>query len=245
MGTVLLTGANSSLGLPAVEHLLAAYPAHTAILTVRNTTAADPNTAKLLAIIAKYPAAKVELRRLDLSSNAQVADFATSLAKEVRNGKLPRIAAIICNAMTWSLGSGIKYTKDGVEASMAVNHVAQLSLVLRLLGSIDTAPGKGRIVFLSSEAHEPKAAGFEVYPPDIPADLDAGWARPGKDKTGEEAGRGFYRYAVSKLAVVMCSYALSRRLKCVSCYTIHPSSSPIYAPFSATRRSLTNAMAIY
>jgi NAD(P)-dependent dehydrogenase (short-subunit alcohol dehydrogenase family) len=216
MGTVLLTGANSSLALPAVDRLLSTYPAHTAILTVRNDTASDPNTAKLLAIIAKYPDAKVSLRKLDLSSNSQVEEFAATLASEIKDGKFPRITTILCNAMTWSLGSGLQHAPSGTELSMQVNHIAQLSLVLRLLGSLDTAPGKGRIVFLSSEVHEPKAAGFAVYPPDIPADLDAGWARPGEDKKGEEVGRGFYRYAVSKLAVVVCSYALARRLKTVS-----------------------------
>jgi NAD(P)-dependent dehydrogenase (short-subunit alcohol dehydrogenase family) len=219
MGTVLLTGANSSLGLPAVEHLLSTYPSYTAILTVRNTTSSDPNTAKLLAIVAKYPDAKVQLRKLDLSTNADVAAFTADLNAEIACGVVPRIAAIVCNAMTWSLGEGVKYSSDGVELSMAVNHIAQLGLVLRLLRSMETAPGKGRIVFLSSEAHEPKSAAFEVYPPTIPSDLEE-WRKPGEDKAGEEVGRGFYRYGVSKLAAVMCSYALARRIKAVSYHVL-------------------------
>jgi NAD(P)-dependent dehydrogenase (short-subunit alcohol dehydrogenase family) len=214
MGTLLLTGANSSLGLPAVEYLLKKHPSHTVILTVRNLSRDDPNTAKLHAIIARYPNTKTTISKLDLSSLEEVLTFATQLQEQVAQGKIPELAAIVCNAMNWSMG-GAKYSEDGLELSMAVNHLSQLSLVLRLLKSMDTK--SGRIVFLSSEAHYPKKARFEVYPPSIPQNLEE-WVHPKEYKSGEEAGRGFWRYGVSKLAVVMGMYALSRRLKTVSLY---------------------------
>ena len=210
MSTVLFTGANSSLGLPAVQYLLSNFPTYTAILTVRNPTADDANTNRLRAIVAKFPNAKTSIRKLDLSSREEVRTFATQLNAEVASGELPTFAAIVCNAMTWSLNDGVKYSAEGLELSMAVNHIAQLGLVLRLLQSVDAQ--KGRIVFLSSASHRPDAGGFAVYPPTIPQDLDE-WVHPAKDGAGEEAGRGIYRYGVSKLAVVMGMYALQRRLK--------------------------------
>ncbi|KAF2686327.1 short-chain dehydrogenase/reductase-like protein sdr [Lentithecium fluviatile CBS 122367] len=188
MGTLLLTGANSSLGLPAVEYLLANYPTHTAI----------PHSPEF------------SICRLNLASFPEVISFAGKLNEEIANGDRPRLCAIVCNAMTWFLSDGAKYSTDGLELSMAVNHLAHLSLVLRLLQSMDGQTG--RIVFLSSESHWPGKAGFEVYPPTTPRDLDE-WVHPKEDGKGEGAGRGFYRYGVSKLAVIMGMYALGRRLK--------------------------------
>ena len=42
-GTIIITGANGSLALPAVQHLLANYSNHALVLTVRNTLDADVN----------------------------------------------------------------------------------------------------------------------------------------------------------------------------------------------------------
>jgi len=44
-GTIIITGANGSLGLPSVRTLLESYPSFHAILTVRD--ASDPNTTNL------------------------------------------------------------------------------------------------------------------------------------------------------------------------------------------------------
>lgn len=210
MGTVLLTGANSSLGLPAAQYLLSNYPAYTAVFTVRNVSANDPNTNELRAMITHFPNSKTSIRKLDLSSLEEVRIFAAELNAEVASGKLPKFASIVCNAMSWTLSDGLKYSADGLELSMAVNHIAQTGLVLRLLQSVDVQ--EGRIIFLSSSSHRAGSGGFEVYPPKVPQDLDE-WVHPPKDGPGEEAGRGFYRYGVSKLAVVMGNYALERRLK--------------------------------
>ena len=54
-GTVILTEANSSLGLPAVEHLLQKYPQYTTILTVRDASNVDVNTKALRDTIAHHP----------------------------------------------------------------------------------------------------------------------------------------------------------------------------------------------
>ncbi|KAI1102377.1 hypothetical protein F4804DRAFT_334386 [Jackrogersella minutella] len=43
-GTVIFTGANCSLGIPAINHLLHKYPEYMLILTVRDRSEADVNT---------------------------------------------------------------------------------------------------------------------------------------------------------------------------------------------------------
>ena len=100
MGTVLLTGANGSLAIPAVSYVLSQYPTYTAVLTVRNTTAEGPNTAKLRAAIAQSPKPRCSIRRLDLTSLSAVQSLAGEIHHEIVQGKLPKLAAIICNAFS-------------------------------------------------------------------------------------------------------------------------------------------------
>lgn len=208
-GTILITGANGSLGLAAVSYTLTTYPTHTLLLTVRNPSPSDPNTAKLHNIIAGHPNVKVEIETLDLATNSEIAAFCSKTSARIQSSKLPKVAAIICNAMTWSLNDGLKVSPDGLELDMAVNTLSHFNIVLRLL---DVMEPQGRIVFLSSESHWPGKAGFEKYPPVIPDDLDA-LVKYEKDKQGEEFGRGFLRYGLSKLVGIMLMYELNRRLQ--------------------------------
>ena len=213
-GTVLITGANGSLGLAAVSYLLSTYPTNTLLLTVRNPSPNDVNTAKLHTIIAKHPTAKVHIETLDLAKSSEIATFCRKISADIQSSKLPRIAAIIGNAMTWSLNDGLKVSPDGLELDMAVNTLSHFNIVLRLL---DVMEGRGRIVFLSSESHWPGKAGFEKFPPVIPDDLDA-LVKYEKDKPGEEFGSGFLRYGLSKLVGIMLMYELNRRFQKVRAY---------------------------
>jgi NAD(P)-dependent dehydrogenase (short-subunit alcohol dehydrogenase family) len=213
-GTILLTGANSSLAIPAVEHLLTNYPDFTAVLTVRNSSDNDTNTKKLRTTIAQHPSAKTSIRELDLTNLPAVQAFASSIAAEIAQDRLPPLASIICNAYYWNLSGGAEITKDGYEKSFQVIHVAHAALVLRLLGSF--GPDGGRVVLFSSDAHYPGKNSLEKYPPAIPNDLEL-LVKPAADEPPDNFGRGFQRYAVSKLAVVMWMYALNRYLEKVCC----------------------------
>ncbi|KAI9147132.1 NAD(P)-binding protein [Paramyrothecium foliicola] len=193
MGTIILTGANSSLGIHAVEHLFATSPESTAILTVRNET--DINTQRLRAIIAKYKEAKAQIRILDLA-----------------NLKLPPIKAIICNAHHWNLNKPAELTGDGLEKTLVVNFVANVALVLSLLKSIDTGSGTGRVVFLGGACHDPGKNNLEKYPPSIPANLDEFAKLHGK-YDADKQGWGFWRYAESKLLITAFMHALNRELE--------------------------------
>jgi NAD(P)-dependent dehydrogenase (short-subunit alcohol dehydrogenase family) len=210
-GTVLLTGANGSLAIPMVRYLLSTYPTFTFVLTVRDDSRDDRNTAELRRVVAGFPDATASIRELDLASLKQVQLFCDEMRSEVDTKKLPRVLAIICNAMSWRLSGGPAYSEDGYESSIAINHLAQFALSLRLLASMDAQ--RGRIVFLGSEAHWPLRAGFSKgYPTRIPEDIEL-LVHPEQDKKEEEMGLGFQRYGISKLVPVMVMYELNRKLK--------------------------------
>ncbi|KAL8872925.1 MAG: hypothetical protein Q9174_001528 [Haloplaca sp. 1 TL-2023] len=209
-GTIIITAANSSLALPSVDNLLSEFPQHTLVLTVRNLWDADLNTKKLRAIIAKYSGAKALIHQLDLANLSDVHVFGDLIADKVEHGSLPPLTGLICNAFHWNLSGGLEMTEDGYEKTFQINHIAQAALVLRLLGSF--SPDGGRVVLLASDAHWPGKNGLEKYPPTIPEELEL-LSNPAPDPNSDNMGRGFQKYANSKLAVVTWMYALNHHLE--------------------------------
>ncbi|KAL4894210.1 NAD(P)-binding protein [Aspergillus ambiguus] len=200
-GTVLITGANGSLALEFISHSLSRYPALTLIGTVRNpSTDADVNTAKLQRLLSKYPNAKVFIEKLDLASLADVCVFCGSVISRVEEQKLPQLRAIICNAFTWSLDNGVKYTLDGYEATFQVSYLAHYLLVLKLLPRLDRK--LGRVVMLGSAAHYPERTNplskLVAHWPDDTAEL----VQPRPHPENENHDRGWQRYGTSKLVTL-------------------------------------------
>lgn len=203
-GTILITGANGSLAIPAIQHLLTKYPDYTAVLTVRNTSDTDVNTKKLRDTISQYPNAKTSLRQLDLSDLSAVHAFASTIASEIADGKLPPLASIVCNAYYWNLVGNAEITRDGYEKTFQVNRLAHVALVLRLLGHF--GPEGGRVVLLASDAHWSGKNGLEKYPPVIPDDLEQ-LVKPEPDKPADNMGRGFQSDHVD-----VCVESVSRKV---------------------------------
>lgn len=219
--SVLLTGANGSLAIPAIHHLLSTKPNVTAILTVRNPSSDDVNTRRLQETIAPFQD-RVSLRSLDLADLSAVHGFARSVAADIASDKVPPLASIICNAFYWNLAGPAELTRDGFEKTFQVNHIAHAALILRLLGS---CAANARIILFASDAHFPGKNSLEKYPPGLPDvkalegegkafDFDSdSLVHPGVDTTKKDpAGYGFQRYANSKLAIVAWMYALNRHL---------------------------------
>lgn len=127
-GTIIITGANGSLAIPAVQHLLTNYPSYTTVLTVRNTLDADVNTKKLRETLKRYPVAKTSIRKLDLANLSTVHDFASIVVTEIAEGKLPPLASIVCNTYYWNLVGDAEITADGYEKTFQVNHLAHAAL---------------------------------------------------------------------------------------------------------------------
>lgn len=217
--TVIITGANGSAAIHAVSYLLKHYAEKHLVLTVRNTSDSDVNTQQLKTVIADYPKARFTIHALDLSSLSAVEDFAKAVASEVASSKLPPLESIICNAFYWNLTSEKETTSDGFEKTFQVNHIAHSSLVLRLLSSF--SPDGGRVILFTSDAHWPGKNSLEKIPPAIPSDLNQLAKPPPGDPTEDHMAKGFNRYAVSKLTVLMWAYALNTYLEKV-CHLNHP-----------------------
>jgi short-subunit dehydrogenase len=87
--TIIFTGANGSLAAPAIRYLLQNYPNYHLILTVRDTSDKDTNTARLRDTIRDFPDAKTSVRQLDLANLSQVKEFSKEISEEVAEEKLP------------------------------------------------------------------------------------------------------------------------------------------------------------
>lgn len=216
-GTVLITGANGSLALGFAKSFLSLYPNHTLIATVRNPSPEeDPNTAKLVQLVSKYPKANVLIEGLDLSNLANARSFAEKLSARIHAGELPRLIAVICNAASISLGGGQKFTSDGYETTFQISHLSHYLLVLKLLDSMDVR--SGRIVMLGSITHYTDKPNpfysLKTYVPDEIEEL----VKPGPDLPSLVYDRGFQRYGMAKLANVTFANDLNRRLKKVNGY---------------------------
>ncbi len=205
-GSVILTGANGSTGIHAVEYLLRNYPQFTAILTVRDPL--DTNTELLRDAISRYPTAKASVHQLDLASLSEVHDFASAIAVGISTGQYPPLSAIICNAYYWNLVGDPEPTRDGYDKTFQVTHIGHVALVLRLVGQFTQAGG--RITIISSNSHWPGKNSMERYPAYIPGDLDL-LVNPSVNS--DKYGCGYQRYANAKLALTTWMYALNRYLQ--------------------------------
>ncbi|KAI1371093.1 NAD(P)-binding protein [Hypoxylon crocopeplum] len=207
-GSVLITGANGTLAIPAVDYLLKCYPNYTAVLTVRDASDADPNTLRLRETISRYPDAKASIHELDLTSLSAVHAFASTLSESIAADIDRPLIAILCNACYWDLVGDSELTEDGYDKTFQINHISHVALVLRLLDRFRL--NGGRVVMFSSEAHSPGRALLEKIPPEIPENLDL-LVKPGPQP--DKAAAGFHRYGNSKLAITAWTHALNRYLE--------------------------------
>jgi retinol dehydrogenase-12 len=140
------------------------------------------------------PAPRLEIA--DLSSMGQVRALADRL------GGLDRIDVLVNNAGL--MAGQRRVTADGYDEVFAVNHLAPFLLTNLLLGQL-TAAGPARVITVSSDAH---AAGR--------LDLD--------DLQLEHGWEGWRAYAASKLANILFTRELARRLagSAVTANCAHP-----------------------
>jgi NAD(P)-dependent dehydrogenase (short-subunit alcohol dehydrogenase family) len=139
---------------------------------------------------------QVESLLADFSSQAEVRRLAAEF--RTRHGRLD---VLINNAGAVFMERGV--TVDGFERTWAVNHLASFLLTLELKDLIE-ASAPARIVNVSSAMHNGRT-------------LDP-------DKIQEEKIYGISGYGQSKLANVLFTYALARRLKgtSVTANCLHP-----------------------
>lgn len=143
------------------------------------------------------PSSQAEPVFADLANMHEV----LALAEQVRR-KTPALDVLINNAGIYEPKRVL--TVDGFELTLAVNHFAHFLLTHELLGLLKAAP-QGRIITVSSIAHR----GGRL-------DLD--------DLTFARRYSGYETYCASKLANILFTVALARRLAgtSVTANSLHP-----------------------
>ena len=122
----------------------------------------------------------------DLSSQASI----RQLAAEIKE-RHPHLDVLINNAGVFMLKRQL--TVDGLEMTFAVNHLAPFLLTNLLLDQLK-ASAPARIIHVDSNAHEKATIRMD-------------------DLQGEKRYGFWHAYGQSKLAMMLCSYELARRLE--------------------------------
>jgi NAD(P)-dependent dehydrogenase (short-subunit alcohol dehydrogenase family) len=156
----------------------------------------------------------VELMVSDLSIQAQV----RRLASEIQQ-RFARLDVLVNNA--GALFSRRQLSADGLEMTFALNHLAYFLLTNLLLGPLQAA-GSARIVNVSSEAHRHARLDFS-------------------DLQGQRRYTGWRAYSRSKLANILFTYELTRRLEGtgITANALHPGF--VATNFGRNNRSLMAA----
>ena len=192
--TILLTGANSGIG--KVTALELARMGASLVLVCRNR---EKGKKAMDEFVKKTGNKSIELITADLLLQKEV----RSVANEFLSSHA-RLDVLINNAGTNFPNYGI--TEDGIERTMAVNYFAPFLLTNLLLGVLEkSAPS--RVVNVSSVGH----FGGDLLLDNLAQDRRIG-------------AEGFSAYQRSKLALVLFTYELARRLngKQVSVNSLHP-----------------------
>ncbi len=176
------------------------------VLAVRNL---EKGNSALARIVAAGPKADVTLQQLDLSSLDSVRTAADAL-----RAAYPRIDLLINNAGV--MGTPKQLTADGFEMHFGTNHLGHFALTGLLLDHLLPVRGS-RVVNLSSTGHRLRAA--------IHFD-DLQWERR-YDRFGA--------YGQSKLANLLFTYELQRRLAARNAPTIAVAAHPGTASTELTR----------
>jgi NAD(P)-dependent dehydrogenase (short-subunit alcohol dehydrogenase family) len=142
---------------------------------------------------------KVDVLHADLRSLGSV----RALAADALD-RYPRIEVLINNAGAWFTTREV--TGDGIEQTWALNHLAPFLLTTLLLDRIK-ASAPARVITTTSDAHKGKLIPFD--------DLNA---------ERSYKSRGWTRYGETKLANILFTAELARRLEGtgVSAYCFHP-----------------------
>ena len=168
------------------------------VLVSRDAQRAEKAVAEIRAASGNH---QVESLLADLSSQASVRELAAQLL--ARPG---RLAVLLNNAGVASPERVV--TGDGLELQLAVNHLAPFLLTNLLLERL-VNDGPARVITVASRVHEQGAIDFE-------------------DLQGERNYTGARAYNRSKLANVLFTYELARRLegRGVTANCLHPGVVP-------------------
>lgn len=152
-GTIVLTGANGTVGSTLVSNIVSQpeFAAYHGIYTVRNAQSATALKAALTSGGTSSIPHSHDIVSLDLSSLAKVRETAATINTRVASGEIPPIRALILNAGYLEFTSQ-SWSEDGYDLAFASNYLGHWLLTLLILQSMDKM--HGRVVVVTSESHE-------------------------------------------------------------------------------------------
>ncbi|CAG8977359.1 hypothetical protein HYALB_00009059 [Hymenoscyphus albidus] len=199
-GTIILTGANGSLG-NAIANQVASTPEYASyhgIYTVRNASAAS--------VFGSSTTHSHDVVSLDLSDLNSVRQTAEAINVRISTGQIPPIRALILNAGFMGFSKQF-WNKDGLDVTFCANYLGHWLLTLLLLESMDKE--SGRIILISSQAHEQKITKDLPDCVTFEAIAKGTWSSAHEDPSWRS---GYRRYGASKLFLLMMIYELQQRM---------------------------------
>ncbi|KAG0003966.1 hypothetical protein BGZ80_007715 [Entomortierella chlamydospora] len=198
----IVTGANTGLGY-CTTVALATHGAHVFLACRSQQRATDAIERVKAEIKEKYPQAadpKLDFLELDLNDMRKTRDAAKNFLVK----GLP-LHILVCNSGI--MATPFELSADGIETQFAVNHMGHFVFTMELLDRIKESQ-PSRIVIVSSNGHELTAPGG--------IDFDT--------LNDETKTNTIQRYARSKLANILFTKALARRLENERVYVnaVHP-----------------------
>jgi NAD(P)-dependent dehydrogenase (short-subunit alcohol dehydrogenase family) len=195
-----VTGGNTGLGF-ATAQVLAARGA-TVVLACRDAARAAGAAERIRAAV---PGAAVETLRLDLASQESVRHAAGEL-----RAAHPRVDLLVNNA--GGLWPRRETTVDGFERTLATNHLGPFAFTGLVLDRLLAVPGS-RVVTVSSNGHRFGSGTFNFDDPQFARE----WVYSARDRAA---------YFQSKLANLLFTYELQRRLAAAGAPTIAVAAHP-------------------
>ena len=196
---ILLTGGSSGIGFEAATLLLKA--GHHLTLPCRDATTA--------AALRERLGGRIETPICDLADLSSIARCAASL---LATGE--PIDTLVLNAgLQYSGGAEPRWSAQGFELTLAVNHLGNQALLQQLLPLLlrGTAP---RLVVTASEVHDPSTAGGKVGLPAGLGDLAGLRQGPGAPMLdGNSSFNAEKAYKDSKLCNLLMAREVERRLR--------------------------------
>jgi NAD(P)-dependent dehydrogenase (short-subunit alcohol dehydrogenase family) len=228
MRTVVITGANVGIGF-ATAKFLAARPDWHVVLACRNEWKAK---AAMDAIRQEHSNARVSFAPLDLFSLASVRNLPSTLEAM----QIPPVSGLVLNAGGINMkAKSLEFTEDGYERTFQLNFLGHF-LLANLL--IERMPPPARIVFVSSDLHDPAATKMgKLMPPRYGPvqDLACG--------TGTAAKlQPMARYGTAKMYAMMVAYELDRKLRSMKKPITVNSWSPGVVPTTQAGRDMNPIM---
>lgn len=193
MKTIIVTGANSGLGLWTTKYLLDLD--YKVIMACRNLTKAQK-------AIERFPEINMNknysIKKLDLGDFDSIRSFVHEIPEQ------ENIYGLDCNAGLSYTGT-FRYTKNGIEETFGTNYLGHFLLTNLLLEKFKLK----RIVFISSGLHDPKNK--SPFAPAVFRQInDLAYPKVNPDSKLKKQCEEFY--ANSKLCMLLFAYELDRRI---------------------------------